>query len=593
MARKRVPLPLLQLPRRLLLVWLLLLAAGLGMGARLYHLQVVRAPALRQKAQAQQTTDFNTYVPRRPIVDRRGNTLALDRATYTLYAHPRYFQRPRAAVARELAAVLDGQSERALRQRLRSQPSGIRLAEGLSPATAEAIRQRSLAGVELSKQYARFYPQRQLAAEVLGYVGFKAAGRGQAGVELAYQSRLQRSPSDVQVAQTRGGQLLPRSLPPGALDSDRRKLQLTLDLRLQRAVDAALKKQMQAFRARRGTVIVIDASSGAIRALATRPSYNPNRYYRYEVGRFRNWAVSTRLEPGSTLKPINVAIALDANAIQPDATVRDPGKIQIGRWEITNYDYDSDGGHGRLSATEVLERSSNVGMVKLMQQMAPGQYYRALRELGIERPVGADLPGDRGGNLKPRLAFTSRPIAAATAAFGHGLSLSSLKLAQLHAALANGGKLVTPHVARGLVGPNGQLERFSHPAGRRVFKRQTAETVVDMMASVVENGSGQNARIPGYRIAGKTGTSKQPLLGGGYNETDIATSFVGILPARETQYVVLAVVDDPQKRPAYGSTVAAPVVKSVMEALIANAGIAPGESQLAGDRAPAGTAALP
>jgi cell division protein FtsI (penicillin-binding protein 3) len=568
--------------RRLLFVWGIILAAGLGLGAKLYWLQVVRAPELTEKAQQQHRGSLHPYVPRRPIADRNGNVVATDQLTYTLYAHPKLFEKPRRKIATQLAEVLKNQTEESLRGEFRQKESGIRIADNLTEAIADEITNLSLNGLELIQGYSRIYPQQKLAAEVVGYVNRDR--NPQAGVEYTQQELLQRRKDVLQVRRAGNGELMPQSLPEGALQLDNLQLQLTLDMRLQRAARSALEQQIEEFNAKRGTVMVMDVRDGSILALVEKPTYNPNRYFEYKMGRFNSWAVSDLYEPGSTFKPINVAIALDANAIQPNSVFDDPGKIRVGSWQITNWDFDTEGGHGKLTVAEILQKSSNVGMVKLMRNLKPPVYYQALKELELEKEVDIGLPGASAGNLKDRIKFFSHPIEAATTAFGQGFSLTPLKLAQLHAAIANGGKLVTPHVVRGLVNPQGQVYASPDIDTKRIFSPETSKTVLKMMESVVEQGGGKNAQIGGYEIAGKTGTAEKANSQGGYSDAKI-TSFVGILTVDSPRYLVLAVVDEPKKEPAFGSTVAAPIVKSVMESIIAIERIPPsGEVEGQGSR---------
>ncbi len=560
--------------RRLLLVWLFLFSAAVGLGVRVYHLQIVQGEELQKKAESQQNTTLESYIPRRSIIDRRGNVLATDRLVYTLYIHPALFDKSPEVIAQKLAHILGNANPSELLEQFKKQRTGIRFREHLTEEMADKIRKINDAGLDLSKDYARYYPYEELAANVIGYVQ-EDDHRGKTGVEFTQENILTRSPQKISaIKRTRREDILPVSLPPEAIGFDERKLQLTININLQRFAHQALKKQMREFYAKRGTIVVMDIHTGEILSLVTEPTFDPNFYFKANLEDMRNWAVTDLYEPGSTFKPINIAIALDAGLITPQTKIYDPGKIEVGGWTIRNHDYFSNGGHGYISLPEILQVSSNIAMVKIMQRMSPKDYYNKLHQLGLESKVGIDLMGETPGYIKPMFQFVNYPIEPATAAFGQGFSLTPIKLAQLHSAIANGGKLVTPHVVKGLVDQDGKLVSQKFPETQQVFSPQTAQQVLEMMATVVSQGSGKTAKIPGYRLAGKTGTAEKASPRG-YYTNDKITSFVSIFPVRNPRYVILAVVDEPRRHLSYGSTVAAPIVKEVIEELILIEGIPP------------------
>ncbi|PZD72722.1 Stage V sporulation protein D [Acaryochloris thomasi RCC1774] len=558
---------------RLLCVWTVLVLSILGLAARLVYLQVDQGPRLKAKAKAQQMTKLPAHISRHPIVDRNGTVLAKDEPVFRLFAHPFLFKKSGAEIAKALSPIVN-RSPADLQQSFKEQKSGISIARGLTEEQATQVRKLWLDGVELTSGWQRIYPQQNLVSNLVGYVN--ADGQGQAGVEYSQQPLLLAKPPEEIVSHSAAQSFLPDYFPAQPLSSRDRTLQLTVDLRLQRAARAALKKQLTKFRARRGTVIVMDVQDGSLRALASEPSFDPARFYEEkDSSLFKNWAVSDLYEPGSTFKPINVAIALDAEAIKPTDRVQDADQISIGGWPIGNYD---GRGRGVLSVTQVLENSSNVGMVRIMERVQRSTYYESLKKMGIGEITGTDLAFETPGQFKRKQQFVDYAIEPATTSFGQGFSVTPIQLAQLHGAIANGGKLVTPHLTAGLEDNSGKIvKNLDLIQPRRIFSEETADQVRNMMGSVVANGTGKSARIPGYRLGGKTGTA-QKASGGRYRNSKV-TSFVSLFPLEKPQYVVLAVIDEPTAANAFGSTTAAPAVKAVIEAIIAIDGIPPSHPQ--------------
>ncbi|ACK70285.1 Peptidoglycan glycosyltransferase [Gloeothece citriformis PCC 7424] len=559
-----------KLPKgRLFIVWGLLIAGMLGLGWRLYQLQIVEAAQLQKKARQQQTVSLRPYIPRRSVIDGQGNVLATDRIVYSLYAHPKLFSISREEVAEKLAPILEIQSQELIKQ-FNQRETGIKVTTGLTEAIAQQIQTLRLDGVELIEHYARFYPQEKIGADVIGYVDREH--KGQAGLELGQKRLLERNLLNLYIRRSGNGAIMPAFLPDTSLGFDDLKLQLTIDLRLHRAARSALQQQLKKYNAKRGAVIVMDATDGSLLTLVCEPTFDPNEYYKSKVELFKNWSVSDLYEPGSTFKPINIAIALDAGVIKPNSHIYDSGAAVVDGWNIYNA---SKQGYGSISIAEVLQTSSNVAMIEIMKRLSTKDYYRRLLQLGLNEKAGIDLPGEATGSLKSEAVFTSKSIEAAVTSFGQGFSMTPIKLVQLHGALANGGRLVTPHVVKGLVDGSGHLHWKPDYPERKIFSQKSSYEVVKMMETVVSEGTGEPAQIPYYRIGGKTGTAQKAGPRGGYIPNAKITSFVAIFPVDSPRYVVLAVVDEPKGANTYGSTVAAPIAKSVMEALISIKGIPP------------------
>ena len=567
--RTRV-VPLAKVPtRRLWIVFLILCTGLVGLVGRMAWLQVVQTGELESRARRLQTQTSATLGQRRPIVDRNGRLVAMDEVRFRLWAHPRYFNlpgddpglvRPPGDVVDLLASPLARPAPQLLKQ-LGQRRSGVKLAEGLDPETAERIRSLGISGLDLEAYPQRVYPQGDLFANVVGFLNDERVP--QAGLEQSRNAELLRHEQSRRLRRGADGTPLPDDLAPGAFYGDDLRLQLTLDARLQELAGKALAAQVAKWKAKKGAAIVMDATNGELLVLASTPTYDPNRYWRFSPARFREWSVQDLYEPGSTFKPINLALALQEKAISPTDRVNDVGQLTIGGWPINNHDKKA---NGLVDFATVLQVSSNVGMVQAMRRLDNNTYWEWMNRLGIDRRPDTDLPGAVAGQLKTKEQFITHPIEPATTAFGQGFSLTPLKLVQLHGVLANGGRLVSPHITRGFRSSDA-LAPAAEPGGQPLLKPEVTRTVMAWMESVVDKGSGKGVKTPGYRIGGKTGTA-QKALNGIYLPGAKICSFVATLPVEDPRYVVLVVVDEPKGAHAYGSTVAVPVAKQIIDALL-------------------------
>ena len=555
---------------RLVLVFLLLLLPVLGLAGRLFWLQLVQGEVLAQQAPSRQMPSARSLATRRPIVDRQGEILAWDEMRARIWAHPVYFQFPgdregrqrsAAEVSQRLAPVL-GLSSADLEQRLLGQESGIRLLEHLSLETGEAVRALDISGIDVEIYPQRRYPQGELFANVVGFLNLER--QPQAGLELSHNAQLQgeRSPW---LLRSRDNAVLPVHLSMGTIQDDSMQLQLSLDTRLQRAAHTALSAAMEEWKAARGAVMVMDVHNGELLALASQPSYDPSRFWQAQPRQFREWSVEDLYEPGSTFKPINLVIALEEGLIDGNSTVQDTGSVDVGSWKIRN---NQDRIHGVITMPRLLQVSSNVGMVKTMLRLSRNRYWQRLHNLEIEQAPDTDLPGATAGQLTSPQVFRSNPIYAATASFGQGIALSPLKLLQLHAALANGGWLVQPHVVQGLRNMDTMKTTTTPPRRKRIFQEASTATVRSWMAAATTLAQVPVARIHSYPTAGKTGTS-QKVRQGHYDPEAVITSFVAHLPTDRPRFLVLVLVDEPHGEETYGSTVALPVAYRVIDSMAA------------------------
>ena len=555
--------------QRLWWIFLILCTGLVGLIGRMAWLQLVQTSELEARARQLQTQRSQPLGQRRPIVDRNGRLVAMDEKRFRLWAHPRYFNfpgddpnhvRPAGDVAERLSPVLGVPADHLLKQ-IGDRQSGIKLEEGIDPETASTISAFGISGLDLEPYPQRVYPQGDLFANVVGFLNDERVP--QAGLEQSRDDDLLRHEQARSLRRGADGTPLPDDLEPGVFFGDDLRLQLTLDSRLQELTVQALDAQVKKWKAKKGAAIVMDVTNGELLVLASTPTYDPNRFWTYDPGRFREWSVQDLYEPGSTFKPINLALALQEEAIQPNDRVHDVGQLQIGGWPINNHDKRA---NGLIDFPTVLQVSSNVGMVQAMRHLEDGLYWDWMKRLGIDAKPDTDLPGAVAGQLKTKQQFTTQPIEPATTAFGQGFSLTPLKLAQLHALIANGGRLVSPHITRGFRSGHA-LAPAAAPGGQQLIKPEVTRTVMSWMESVVDQGSGKGVKTPGYRIGGKTGTA-QKALNGIYLAGARICSFVASLPVENPKYVVLVVVDEPQGNNAYGSTVAVPVAKQVIDGLL-------------------------
>jgi len=549
--------------RRFKFLYFLSLLLIFALFGRLVKLQVFNAPDLQRKARLIQSSKNNSLKKRRSIVDRNNRLIAYDKPLYKLWAHPKYFHFPGDSinsvrsieeVAKKLSTILDVEYE-ILLGKFNNKNSGIMLLDRISAENAEKIKKLRISGLDLFKYSQRYYPQGELYSNLVGFVNDE--NKGSAGLELHLDNQIKVFNKGNLIKRGGDGTPLPDNSAPGDFISDYEILGLTIDSKLQKASLNALAKQVSEWKAKKGFAMVMNVNNGKILSLVTVPSYDPNQFWQYDSELFRGWYTQDLFEPGSTFKPINLALALEEKVIQKEGLVEDTGNINIGGWTLSNWDKK---GNGYIDYPKVLQVSSNVGMVKIMQNLEPTIYWDWLQNLGINKNLETDLYESTAGQLKRKDLFVSQSIEPAVASYGKGFSISPLKLVQLHAALANGGFEVTPHVTSTFE------ERANKNSKKQFFSHEVSKTVLEWMESVVDKGSGSGAKIEGYRIAGKTGTS-QKALNGSYTRKKVC-SFVATLPVNDPKYVVLVVVDEPSRSYAYGSTVAVPVAKEIIESLI-------------------------
>jgi stage V sporulation protein D (sporulation-specific penicillin-binding protein) len=558
--------------RRISLLVVLAACACLALTARLAWLMMARGEDLHARSLDERMRTVPVMAPRGEILDRAGRVLATSATVYAAYAVPAEVRRPARAAA-ALAPILDRPSAVVL-ARLRRRVALSWLARSLTDAQAAAVRHLGIGGVGLAPQVRRVYPYGSLLAEVIGFAGVDA--QGLAGLELSYNRELQGRAGAIRVEYDARNQRIPQARTAYEPARSGDTLVTTLDVGLQEIAQEALRQAMANTGATSGLVLMTDVRTGGILALALAPSFDPANYARYAPVRWKDAAVSDTYPPGSTFKPITAAAALAAGVVTPRSGFYDPGFLRVDGRAIRCW---KAGGHGPQSLAKVIQNSCNVGVAEIGLRLGTERFYRYLARFGLTGRTGVDLPGEARAIL-PRAADV-KPVDLAVMAFGQTLALTPIQVVDAIGAIADGGRLLRPHLVSEVLSPTGRVLRTvpTEVLGRPI-SAAVAGTVAAMMENVTLYGSGKKAQVAGYRVAGKTGTS-QVVVNGRYEPGQYIASFVGFAPLPDPRVLCLVVIDRPQGEH-YGGQVAAPVFAQVMARALPYLGIAPNAPARAG-----------
>jgi cell division protein FtsI (penicillin-binding protein 3) len=425
----------------------------------------------------------------------------------------------------------------------------------LEPRQAEAISDLGLKGIGLFPESRRYYPRQELAAHVLGMVGLD--DRGLEGVEHLYDDLLGGKPQFVVAQQDALGRLVFRQEEPEP-NPPIFDVRLTIDEVLQYITERELARAVERSGAKAGTAIILDPHSGEILALANHPTFDPNQYKKAGSAAKRNRATADYLEPGSIFKVILAAGALEEGAIRPtDQFHGENGSIEVSGVTIRDHEK-----YGWLTVRQIMAQSSNVGAIKIGQKLGKSLYYHYMSAFGFGSLTGVDLPGETPGLMRRPKGWSA--LSLSVLSLGQEVSVTPIQFATAFAAIANGGNLMRPHVIRSLRTPDGTQARDTGPVVvRRVISESTARTLLEMLTSVVDEGTGKEAAVPGYAVAGKTGTAqKVDPATGRYSHRKIVASFVGAVPAEEPRLVILVMIDEPETL-RWGGSIAAPTFREI------------------------------
>jgi cell division protein FtsI (penicillin-binding protein 3) len=522
-----------------------LLLGAAALTGRAVHLQIFNHAFLNEQAAARHLRIARISAHRGPVTDRNGEVLAVSTPVDSVWVNPRELIQVPERIP-DLAAALDIDAQDLARRLTRNvSKEFMYLQRHMNPAEASLITRLEIPGVDLQREYRRYYP----AGEVVGHlVGFtNVDDEGQEGLELAFDHWLGGRSGQKKVVKDRLGRVV-EDVEAIQRPDPGRELVTSIDLRIQYLAYRALKAGIQRHAALAGSVVVLDIRSGEVLAMVNQPSYNPNDRSQYSAERYRNRAITDIFEPGSALKPFVIAAALESGQYRADSRVdTSPGFVQVGAKLI-----EDTRNYGRIDLRTILARSSNVGATKVAMSLEPHALYDVLTDFGLGRLSASGFPGESAGLLTHPANW--RPISQATLAYGYGLSLTPLQLAQAYAVIASGG----------LARPVSLLRVEQPPIARRVIGGDTASTVLSMLETVVSPaGTGPRAAVRGYRVAGKTGTARK-FAPGGYAEDRYTAVFAGMAPVSQPRLAAVVMVDEPDSGEYYGGDVAAPVFADII-----------------------------
>ena len=551
----------------------LLLGLLFIVAARLAWVQLVEGKAWSDKAREQLQESRVLQTPRGTIYDRGGKELAISHMAKSLYANPREVIEPD-KLAKLLAPVLQ-MNEAALRDRLTVKGDFIWLKRTLEPAeyqrVADVIAREKIRGLEFLEESRRVYPNDILAAHVLGFVG--TDDKGLAGVERELDSTL-RGKTHQQILDTDSkGIPIFKSIFAFSKPKAGQSIYLTIDNGIQFAVEQALDGALARTKARAATMIVMNPKTGEILAMASRPAFNPNTFFRYQENEWRNRSISAIYEPGSTFKAIVAAAAFQEKVVTAQEIFNDTGAIDVGGRVIKNWD---GGSYGKMPFSDFVKFSINTGFAEVAQRMGALRMLKYTEAFGFGKAGGIELPGEEDGMLLSMKAM--QPSDVATMGIGQAVAVTPLQMITAISALANDGKLLKPHLIKEIRDSDGLLVSYSSPqVVRQAVSPEVAREIAGLMETVLTGGGGKKAQVPGYRFAGKTGTAERLRdNGNGYDPGRYISSFVGFGPLEDIQLCGLVMIDSPTGL-YYGGEIAAPVFSEVMSQVVRILGLRPSE----------------
>ena len=545
---------------------LFVVAAG-----RAFQLHVLQGERLKRLGERQHLKEWIVLPKRGAVMDRAGEPLALSLEAQSVYARPHRIHDP-GSVSRALAKILNLDVVE-VKQKMTSDKPFVWIKRQIGPQEAAQIQALSIGGIGMFYEPNRYYPQGQLAGQVIGFVGRDSEGLE--GLELHYNGYIRgETGSSVAERDALGRRVLVQGvgglqIPPGG------DIHLTLDTSIQHLAEKELEATISKYRAKAGTAIVVEPFTGEVLALANYPSFNPNNFSKQSSQQKRNRAIADSFEPGSTFKTILAAAALEEGVVGKD----DLFYCEMGKYAYAGKLIHDTHPYGWLPFSKILQVSSNIGFTKVAEKLKRERYFKYIEKFGFGQVTGIDVPGEVPGLLRKPESWSA--IDLATHAFGQGISATPMQMVMAYAAIANGGFLMRPYLVRRVVGSKGEvlLENQPHVV-RRVVSEKTSRLLASMLKEVTnEGGTGTMAKVEGFEVAGKTGTAqKADLTHGGYAAKRVG-SFVGFVPADAPKLVALVLVDEPEVN-VYGGVVAAPVFRNIARGALRHLAVAPQKPDL-------------
>lgn len=534
---------------------------------RLFHWQVVESGRLKTEASEQHFLNFTLPAQRGSIISNDGYPLVLNTTAYIVYAEPKKIQKI-TDFSRQVGEIIDMNAASLSAMLEEPNRMWVLLRRKADSETVDRLKTLHLTGLGFEKESKRYYPEASMSAHVIGIVGSDQNGddQGYFGIEGFYDRELRGKNGYLSVEKDITGAPILIGEAIRIDPEDGRTLHLWIDRTVQNIVERKLEHAVNSYQAKEGSVIVMDPKTGGIIAMATYPNYNPGNFRIVDKDTLKNPNVASSYEPGSTFKTLIMASAIDNHLVTAASTMNEEGPVTIGDYTIRTWNNQY---HGMITMTQILEYSSNVGMVYVAQKLGKEKLIRSIYDFGFGKSTNIDLEDEISPEIRSENEW--KDIDLATVSFGQGIAVTPLQMAQAVAAIANGGILMEPHVVKEIQDSRGRTVRLAPKTLGRIVHPATAKIVAEMMVSAIDNGEARWTKTKGYRIAGKTGTAQIPVAGH-YDEQKTITSFVGFAPADTPRFVMLVTMREPKTSP-WGSETAAPLFFMIAKDLFLYYGI--------------------